>query len=484
MALSDPGFLLLFAGIFAVWHLMGRFGAGRWRWLALLASNLLFYALGATPTLWYSLAAATLAAFAAALAMDATENKALRRLALAAGLAVMLGFLIAFKYLGFFTGGLLEIGLAQPIGISFYTLQTTGYLIDVYRGRIRAERHLGYFAASVSFFAILTSGPITRPERLTAQLREASQRRDFDLENTSRGLVCFLFGLFEKRALADLLASLCGVVASEPGTVLDTSLLIGCVLYSLNIYFDFAGYSNMALGLGRMLGIELEQNFRRPYFALTVRDFWSRWHLSLSHWLRDYVYIPLGGSRCSKAKHLRNLLITFLLSGLWHGASWTFVCWGLWHGLFLCFETLWGKQADGLQRRLDHTAAGVLLGAARTLYTLVVAMMGWIFFRANSLADVQYIFANLLKGINPLRLAEYAAPAGMGGLQLAVAGLLIGALAVWDGISRYRQPALSLLCRARPAVRYLFYWALGVSILLALMLRPFGAAADFIYFQF
>ena len=216
------------------------------------------------------------------------------------------------------------------------------------------------------------------------------------------------------------------------------------------------------------------ENFSSPYFARSVREFWRRWHISLTTWFTDYVYIPLGGSRCSKAKHLRNLLITFLLSGLWHGASWTFVCWGLWHGLFLCFETLWGKQADGLQRRLDHTAAGVLLGAARTLYTLVVAMMGWIFFRANSLADVQYIFANLLKGINPLRLAEYAAPAGMGGLQLAVAGLLIGALAVWDGISRYRQPTLSLLCRARPAVRYLFYWALGVSILLALMLRPFA----------
>ena len=484
MALSDPGFLLLFAGIFAVWHLMGRFGAGRWRWLALLASNLLFYALGATPTLWYSLAAATLAAFAAALAMDATENKALRRLALAAGLAVMLGFLIAFKYLGFFTGGLLEIGLAQPIGISFYTLQTTGYLIDVYRGRIRAERHLGYFAASVSFFAILTSGPITRPERLTAQLREASQRRDFNLENTSRGLVCFLFGLFEKRALADLLASLCGVVASEPGTVLDTSLLIGCLLYSLNIYFDFAGYSNMALGLGRMLGIELEQNFRRPYFALTARDFWSRWHLSLSHWLRDYVYIPLGGSRRGTARTLINLMLTFLVSGLWHGAGVCFLIWGALHGLYQVVGRLTGPARERAWRRLGVSQQNPLLRLWKMAFTFALVTFAWLFFHVGTAGgDAATAFEIIRRIFSGFTLSPRAWLDGCALLELhpeeaiRLAGLLAAAFGL-DFLGRRSSPEDWILARPAP-VRTIICWGLVAAVLLL-----GRESQNFIYFAF
>ena len=484
MALSDPGFLLLFAVIFAVWHLLGFLGAGRWRWLALLAANVAFYALGATPALWYSLAAATLAAWGLGLAMEASKSRALRRLALAAGLAVMLGFLIAFKYLGFFTGGLLEVGLAQPVGISFYTLQTVGYLIDVYRGRVRAQRHLGYFAASVSFFAILTSGPITRIEQLTAQLRDAAQRRSFDLDGASRGLVCFLFGLFEKRALADLLSSLCSIVASEPGMVLDTSLLIGCVLYSLNIYFDFAGYSNMALGLGRMLGIELEQNFRRPYFALTIRDFWSRWHLSLSHWLRDYVYIPLGGSRRGSARTLLNLLATFLVSGLWHGAGVCFLIWGGLHGLYQVAGRLTGPARERIWRRLGVSQQNPLLRLWKMAFTFALVTFAWLFFHVGTAGgDASTAFEIIRRIVTGFTLSPRAWLDGCALLELhpeegiRLAALLAAAFGL-DFLGRNSSPEDWVL--ARPALlRAVICWGLVAAVLL---LGQEGQ--NFIYFAF
>lgn len=465
----------------------------RMRWAVLLVFSLYFY-MSWNPQLILLILFTILVSWSASLILSRLGGQAARRMVVGIGVGLCLSVLFFFKYYDFAAESLRSLlglsglslslptlKLMLPVGISFYTFQTLSYIIDVYRGDLPAERHLGYYALYVSFFPQLVAGPIERAGNLLPQFR---QEHRFSTAACTRGLQQIGVGLFKKVVIADYLADFVDAVYNNLSGKAGMTLILATFLFGIQIYCDFSGYSDIAVGSARILGFKLMENFSSPYFARSVREFWRRWHISLTTWFTDYVYIPLGGSRCSKAKHLRNLLVTFLLSGLWHGASWTFVCWGLWHGLFLCFETLWGKQADGLQRRLDHTVAGVLLGAARTLYTLVVAMMGWIFFRANSLTDVQYIFANLLKGINPLRLAEYAAPAGMSGLQLAVAGLLIGALAVWDGISRYRQPALSLLCRARPAVRYLFYWALGVSILLALMLRPFGAAADFIYFQF
>lgn len=484
MALSDPGFLLPFAGVFAAWHLAGRLGAGRWRWAILLVANAAFYALGATPTLWYSLAVTTLAAWGLGLAMEASKSSTLRRLALATGLAVMLGFLAAFKYLDFFTGGLLELGLAQPVGISFYTLQTVGYLIDVYRGRIRAERHLGYFAASVSFFAILTSGPITRPDRLTAQLREAAGQRGFDPDGASRGLVCFLFGLFEKRALADLLASLCSVVASEPGTVLDTSLLIGCVLYSLNIYFDFAGYSNMALGLGRMLGIELEQNFRRPYFALTIREFWSRWHLSLSHWLRDYVYIPLGGSRRGKVRTLLNLMLTFLVSGLWHGAGVCFLIWGALHGLYQVMGRLTGPARERAWRRLGVSQHNPLLQLWKMAFTFGLVTFAWLFFHVGTAGgDAAAAFEIIRRIITGFTLSPRAWLDGCALLELhpeeavRLAALLAAAFGL-DFLGRRSSPEDWILSRPAP-VRAAICWGFVAAVLLL-----GRESQSFIYFAF
>ncbi len=465
----------------------------RLRWAALLAFSLYFY-MSWNPRLILLILFTILVSWSAGLCLARLQRAAARRLVLGVGVGLCLAVLFFFKYYDFAAGSLRDLlGLAGlslslptlrlmlPVGISFYTFQTLSYVIDVYRGDLPPERHLGYYALYVSFFPQLVAGPIERAGNLLPQFR---QEHRFSTAACTRGLQQIGVGLFKKVVIADYLADFVDAVYNNLPGKAGLTLILATFLFGIQIYCDFSGYSDIAVGSARILGFTLMENFSSPYFARSIREFWRRWHISLTTWFTDYVYIPLGGSRCSRARHLRNLLITFLLSGLWHGASWTFVCWGLWHGLFLCFETLWGKRADALQQRLGHSGRGAALCVLRTLYTLAAAMTGWIFFRANSLADVGYIFANLFRGLNPLRLAEYAAPAGMGGAQLAAAALLIGALALWDGISRYRRPALSLLCEAKPAARYLFYWALGVSILLALMLRPFGAAADFIYFQF
>ena len=226
------------------------------------------------------------------------------------------------------------------------------------------------------------------------------------------------------------------------------------------------------------------ENFQSPYFAQSIREFWRRWHISLTTWFTDYVYIPLGGSRCKQSRHLANLLLTFFLSGLWHGAAWHFVAWGVYHGLWLCAEQAYLPAVERLQTRLGRSAGGVVLRVVRTGYTLLLATLGWVFFRANTLADAGYVFAHLWQGLNPLHLLTYMDCAGMTAVSLGVVLGLLAALAVYDGWSYYRRPALESLCRARPAVRYGFYYLLAVMIALALMARPYGVAADFIYFQF
>ena len=245
----------------------------------------------------------------------------------------------------------------------------------------------------------------------------------------------------------------------------------------------FAGYSDIAIGSARLFGITLAENFQSPYMARSVKEFWRRWHISLSRWFSDYVYIPLGGSRCRRGRHLCDLLVTFLCSGLWHGASWTFVLWGLYHGLWLCAETFYLPRLDAWQARLPRPAARALT-VARTLGTGAVVCFGWVLFRVNSLADFGYILQNLGRGLNPLRLPAYAAAAGMAPWALALAAGL-AALLLWaDWRAVYRRDPLQALNTARRPLRLTVYYLLSLAVLAAACARPFGAQADFIYFQF
>lgn len=297
--------------------------------------------------------------------------------------------LLLFKYYNFLNDslseGLAAIGLnftmpglnwAIPIGISFFTFQALSYMLDVYHGRIKAEKNLLDYALFVSFFPSILSGPINKASLMLPQIKNL--RKYFDYNQAVGGLKILLWGMFMKVVVADRVALYADTVFPEYIHYTGLSCFVASVMYTIQIYTDFAGYSLMALGVGKILGFELTENFRRPYFAVSVTDFWRRWHISLSTWLKDYVYIPLGGSRCSKFRNYWNIFITFLVSGIWHGANWTFVVWGIWHGLFQIVEKAIGQQ------KCDY---GWLGKTIKILITFLLVNFAWIFFRMPTLAD-------------------------------------------------------------------------------------------------
>ena len=354
----------------------------------LLLFSLAFYAWG-EPTYVFLMLGAILANYL--LAFRVRES----RLVFVCAVALDLGMLAVFKYLdllisaanGLFRLNLPGAHLALPIGISFYTFQILSYVIDVRRGDVPPARNLVDFAAYVSMFPQLIAGPIVRYVDVAADLR----RLNGDISTAAAGARRFCMGLAKKVLLANTLASAADTAFGMTGSLNFGGAWAGLIAYALQIYFDFSGYSDMAIGLGKMLGFSFPENFRYPYVSLSVKEFWRRWHLSLSTWFRDYLYIPLGGSRRGKGRTLLNLLIVFALCGLWHGANWTFLLWGLWHGLFLCLERL--SFMKKLQEALPKWV--------RWCYTALVVLLGWVLFRADSLALALQYAGNLfsLEGV-------------------------------------------------------------------------------------
>ena len=354
----------------------------------LLLFSLAFYAWG-EPTYVFLMLGAILANYL--LAFRVRES----RLVFVCAVALDLGMLAVFKYLdllisaanGLFRLNLPGAHLALPIGISFYTFQILSYVIDVRRGDVPPARNLVDFAAYVSMFPQLIAGPIVRYVDVAADLR----RLNGDISTAAAGARRFCMGLAKKVLLANTLASAADTAFGMTGSLNFGGAWAGLIAYALQIYFDFSGYSDMAIGLGKMLGFSFPENFRYPYVSLSVKEFWRRWHLSLSTWFRDYLYIPLGGSRRGKGRTLLNLLIVFALCGLWHGANWTFLLWGLWHGLFLCLERL--SFMKKLQEALPNWV--------RWCYTALVVLLGWVLFRADNLGMALQYAGNLfsLEGV-------------------------------------------------------------------------------------
>lgn len=312
----------------------------------------------------------------------------------------ILGILIVFKYLDFlasglsnlFGGGDVALGLLLPAGISFYTFQSLSYCVDVYRGDIRAERHPGYYALFVSFFPQLVAGPIERPSHLLPQLKNAAKATAREL---SDGLWLMGRGFLKKLAVADYLAPMVDAVYAAPQNATGSAVVLGTVLFAIQIYCDFSGYSDIAQGCARMLGIRLSDNFRQPYGAGSIREFWRRWHISLTTWFTDYLYIPLGGSRKGILRQWVNLLVVFLVSGLWHGAAWHFLVWGGIHGLYRIAGTLWRK-------RFPTQPRGRLWNIFGVVRTFALVCFAWIFFRASNLSDAFTLIGRLPLGWNTM----------------------------------------------------------------------------------
>lgn len=391
MLFNSFAFLIFFPVVTVLFYLIPH----KFRWIILLIASYYFY-MSWDAMLVILILGTTAISYLAGLVIDTTGSKAVKKTAAVIAVVGSLAVLFFFKYFNFLSssiGSLLGcFGMATdwvvfdillPVGISFYTFQTLSYVIDIYKGRIKAERHFGYYALFVSFFPQLVAGPIERPENLIPQLK---QKVTLKSENITIGLKYMVIGFFKKVVIADTLGMVVNSVYNSPSNANGLGVLIATILFAVQILCDFDGYTNIAIGAAKLLGMDLMKNFDDPYSARSIKGFWGRWHISLSTWFRDYVYIPLGGNRCKKPRYLFNLFVTFLLSGLWHGANWTFVIWGAIHGVY----QIVGALTAGVRRKLRGKIGleeSAFLPVLQRGITFILVCFAWLFFRANSVAD-------------------------------------------------------------------------------------------------
>lgn len=428
--------------------------------------------------------------FAVGLALDRTANQRGRRALLWASIVANLGVLGFFKYFNFFAENFIAMAgsvgwkvdavtvkILLPVGISFYTFQTMSYVLDIYARRIRATPQWIEYLAYVSFFPQLVAGPI---ERATHLLPQFFRDRVFDQDRAVDGCRQMLWGFFKKMVIADNLAPVVDAAFSDPGSRSGGELALATVFFAFQIYCDFSAYSDIAIGTARLFGFELMRNFALPYFAQSPGEFWRRWHISLTTWFKDYVYVPLGGSRTPPRRRAGNVLLTFLLSGLWHGASWNFLAWGALNGL----GVLPGILADRSKRRVTDTPGGeAMFPSLRTLarmgFTFGFVCVGWIFFRSRTLADALHILGKIVMDAFALETYFIA----LAGVAEQPAGnfvfLALGVLILAEWMQRRKAHPLTIGRWPRP-LRWAVYLGLSATIL---FLGTFGSN-EFIYFQF
>lgn len=427
----------------------------------------------------------TVVDYAVGIALTKDKKQSQRKLLLWISIVVNLGFLGFFKYFNFFVDSFKDaftlfgqeintytLHIILPVGISFYTFQTLSYSIDVYRRKLEPTKDFIAFAAFVSFFPQLVAGPIERAKNLLPQFYT---KRTFDYVQATEGLKQILWGLFKKMVIADTCAEYVNIVfadsANQPGSV----LVLGAVFFAFQIYGDFSGYSDIAIGTSKLFGFRLMQNFAYPYFSRDIAEFWRRWHISLSTWFRDYLYIPLGGSRGSKAMQVRNIFIIFIVSGFWHGANWTFIVWGALNALYFLPLLLLKRNRSNI----DVVANNSVLPSIREFFgmgvTFLLTVFAWIFFRAESVTHaLQY-----LRDIFDPSL--FSTPDVVISMGLKVLVLLIGFLLVVEWYGRRKEYALSNFAPKAPR---LFRWAFYGCVVFCIGMYMQTNETPFIYFQF
>jgi D-alanyl-lipoteichoic acid acyltransferase DltB (MBOAT superfamily) len=419
-----------------------------------------------------------------------SDNKRAKKRLLTLSLVINFGLLIIFKYLMFFSTVLSEIyalfgwtypvgefNIILPMGISFYTFQAASYTIDVYKGEYTPEKNYFKFTLFITFFPQLVAGPIERADRLLNQL---FTKKKWSTENVSLGLKLMLLGYFKKMVIADRAAVLVNNVFNSCENYHGMAFIIAAFFFTLQIYGDFSGYTDIARGCAKILGIDLMLNFDKPYFANSIKDFWRRWHISLSQWFRDYVYIPLGGSRCSTLRKYLNLMITFLVSGLWHGANYTFIFWGGLHGAYQVIGDIKNKALSKIGIKTEHRIFNIV----KIPITFVLVAFAWIFFRANSIGDGLYIVTHLFDDINRVTDMQYVYEV-FNGLGLTIFQILIVFFAIvllWLSEAVSGKYSITEFFDRRPfIIRYVYYFIISNIILLT---GVFSDGGQFIYFQF
>lgn len=420
------------------------------------------------------------------------------KLCLAVCFLCNIGILVYFKYTNFLIDtvnkilsvvhirAVSSVDILLPVGISFYTFQALGYTIDVYRGDVEAERNPLKYALFVSFFPQLVAGPIERSKNLLNQLHEEPEHQLWNYRRITSGLILMLWGFFVKVVIADRAAVVVNAVFDSYEQYQMVGLVTGAVAFAVQIYCDFSGYSTIAIGAAKVLGFELMENFNTPYFAVSVTDFWRRWHISLSTWFRDYLYIPLGGSRCSTWKHYRNILITFGVSGLWHGADWTYVIWGLLHGVYQIAEKILAPWVDRINIRCHTKTDSFGYKFFRGLVTFILVDFAWIFFRADSLHQACHYIRRMITFRDWWSLFDQSIY-GLG-LDMKEWHILWIALLMLLMVDLLRYLRGEVLCDFLNRQWIAFRW--GVLIFLLFFVVVFGyygpgfESAQFIYFQF
>lgn len=485
MSLFSLRFICFFAIVFIFYYVISP----KYQYIWLLAASWFFYGSWSKKCLLVLLLFTAITYWTAILMQKKNKD-----ICLWCGIICSIGLLCLFKFwkiwaegLRYFlhiadtnTGGIINI--LVPVGLSFFVLQVVGYLIDVYRGKTTAERNFAKYALFVSFFPSILSGPIERTHNLLEQIRKGTH---FSYETVKSGLCLMVWGYVMKLLIANRLAMIVDAAFADYAAQTGATLLIAVILYGIQLYADFAGYSCIAIGLSKTLGFHLIENFRQPYFSRSIREFWGRWHISLSSWLKDYVYIPLGGNRCSKLRGYLNLLLTFLVSGLWHGTGWQYMAWGGLHGLYQIVSKITfairSKVTTKLKIKTEHFGYHLW----QSVITFILVDFAWLFFRASSLKEalsiLHSIVFNLQIGdtiINRLYLVGY---------DIKRFWLLLVEIAILFAVDCIHEKRISIIgwLNARNRV---FRWGVYVFVCMALIvgiIHDFGLdASTFIYTQF
>lgn len=453
----------------------------KWRWIVLLISSYYFY-MSWNVKYVVLILGTTVISYIAALLIERYNNERSKKFILGITLVTCFGVLFFFKYFNFISESLMTLvgrfsteshfitlDLLLPVGISFYTFQTLSYVIDVYRKDIKAEHHFGIYATFIVFFPQLVAGPIERTKNLLPQIRS---EKKFDYDQAIYGSYQILWGMFKKIAVADVVARYVDKAYADLSQCSGLDLWIVVFLFTIQIYCDFSGYSEIAIGSAKLFGINLMTNFDSPYFALSVKEFWNRWHISLSTWFKDYVYIPIGGNKCSKVRNYFNLLLTFLVSGLWHGANWTFVIWGGIHGIAQVIEKIF---TSNYQRR-----KGRILKFISWIWVFTFCNFAWIFFRADSFLDALFLIDRMFSSILNLQTFTYST-IGLDKWNILYMILVIIIVGIYD----YFQRTVDIIQTIRTkslVVKLLLSYSLVIFIGYALYNST--GETTFVYFQF
>ena len=464
----------------------------KYRWFLLLAGSCYFY-MAFIPIYILIMAFIVIIDYFAGIYIEKSDGKR-RTLFLIVSLLANIGILAVFKYYNFFNQNVTELlhfigfenpvspmSIILPLGLSFHTFKAMSYTIEVYRDNQKAEKNFGIYAAYAMFFPLMVAGPIERPQSLLHQFYE---KHYFDYNRVVDGLQLIAWGLFKKVVIADRLALVVDHIYNNPHEHAGFSLIVATIFFSFQIFCDFSGYSDIAVGTGKVLGFRLMENFDRPYHSRSISEFWKRWHISLSSWFKDYLYIPLGGNRVAVPRWYFNLFLVFLVSGLWHGANWTFIVWGALHGFYIIFAVMTKNIRNGFIKLSGLNKLPMLRSAFQILTTYSLVTFAWIFFRANSVSDAFYIIQHSVSGLTenfynlfhnlPLNLNL-----GVTATELSIG---IGAILLMEGI-HIMQYKIKIGDWVKTQPIYL-RWGIYYTSLFMIIFLGVYENRQFIYFQF